>query len=100
MFVTRERFLEFLTTMYQEEPHLYDKLFNINYRADTLMRNFNDMDRHMVLNVRLKGTKIEMDEKTINVKANKCGHPMDYTPYIDSNDCCLCDKLRIKESFE
>lgn len=100
MFVTRDVFLKFLALMYQEEPELYEKLFNIQFRADTLMRNYNDSDRHMVLNTRLKNNKLEFDPNTIPVSPNKCGHPMDYTPYLDCNECCLCDKHMIQETFE
>ena len=78
---------------------MYEKLFNIQFRADTLMRNYNDADRHMVLNTRLKNNKLEFDPNTIPVSPNKCGHPMDYTPYLDNNECCLCDKHMIEEEF-
>lgn len=98
-FVTRARFIEFLSKMCISEPELYDKLFNIQYRADTLMRNYNDINHHMVLNTRLKNSKLEFDPQTVAVKPNKCGHPMDYTPYIDCNECCLCDKLAIQDEL-
>lgn len=98
-FVTRKRFLDFLTKVCMEEPEIYNKMFNIQYRADTLMRNYNDIEHHMVLNTRLKDNKLEFDPTTVAVKANKCGHPMDYTPYIDTNDCCLCDRIAVWESI-
>lgn len=93
-FPTRQQFLTFLTKFKEkEDERMYDKLFNIVYRADTLYRNFNDKDG-LVENTRHKDSKNEVeapdsDEVQINPK---CGHMRSYQCYIDSDKCCICDK--------
>lgn len=95
-FPTREKFIEFLTKFVYDCPHLYDKLFNIKYRADSLYRNFNDASRQMELNIRFKDSNVETSVEAESY-LNTCGHLMNYAAYVDSNECCVCDKLSIQD---
>jgi len=96
---TRDKFLKFLTKFKQDESeHMWTKLFNIQYRADTLYRNFND-DRHMQITIRNKDKKAELTtDNEIEMQLNECGHPLSYATYLDSNKCALCDKQLIEET--
>lgn len=89
-FPKRKDFIRFLIKFKNQEPEfMFDRLFNIEYRADDLVRNFNDgrtANAH-----RYKGTKMEVDDAEIQ----ECGHPVVYRAYCDSDACVLCDKMRI-----
>ena len=97
-FPKRNDMIQFLSKFYmQEGEEMYDKLWNINYRADDLYRNFNK-GKHMRLFHRNKGQKNEeilYDGQ--EMESLKCGHPVSYDAYSDSNACVLCDKLKIKK---
>lgn len=95
-FPKRETFLQFLIKFKSEHPELYSHLFNIQYRADDLYRNFNDEEdgHRMQYNHRNKENISEMtegdpDQHLIN---DQCGHPLDYAAYIDSDACFICDR--------
>jgi len=102
-FPTRQKFLDFLIKFKQQEsPEMWDKLFNIYYRADNLYRNFNDENEHMVEFVRDKDTSIEHskyleDPSLLNTVILPCGHMNSYQAYIDTDDCVLCDRQMIEE---
>jgi hypothetical protein len=102
-FPTRQKFLEFLIKFKEQEtPEMWDKLFNIYYRADNLYRNFNDDNEHMVEFVRDKSNSIEHskfleDPSLLDTVILKCGHMNSYQAYIDTDDCVLCDKKMIEE---
>lgn len=91
-FPTRSKFIKFLIKFKQQETiDTWSRLFNIEYRADNLIRNYND--GHSDVNQRYKHTKAE----DLNFKQMECGHPTAYAAYIDSNKCCLCDKIKISQ---
>ena len=92
-FPTRRMFLMFLKKFSQENPELYDKLYNIKYRADLLYRNFND-NRQMVANQRVKNSK---QETLVEAEAKQlaCGHLASYAGYIDSKKCMICSNNAI-----
>lgn len=93
-FPTKSKFIQFLIKFKtQETEDMWTRLFNIQFRANNLIRNYND--GHSDLNIRLKNTRSEVDE----VNHMECGHPFVYSAYIDCDDCCLCDKLKLS-SFE
>lgn len=96
-FPTRELFIEFLKKVYLEDRNIYDKLFNINYRADEVFRNNNNVDYNHISH-RSKTSSYE-DEEIHAYEINTCGHNTTYLCYSDSNECCLCDKKRIGEMF-
>ena len=92
---TRDSFLQFLIKFRnQESEQMYDKLFNINYRADSLYRNFNDGE-HMRLTTRHKDTYTETVQNN-DGNDKKCGHSEGYSAYIDSDGCAVCDKEMIR----
>lgn len=86
-FPKRKDFLKFLAKVYnQEETYIFDKICNIKFRADALMRS--------------NATELEFREKdtTYEIKTEAllpCGHPRPYNAYIDSDACMLCDKHRL-----
>lgn len=99
-FPKRSEFLKFLTKFRQEEDELmWDKLFNIKYRADTLYRNFNDENKQMALNARDKYSKAEItdSDNPEDCRIASCGHLASYSAYIDDDGCVLCDKHMIEE---
>lgn len=103
-FPKREDFLKFLIKFKEDCPGLYDKLFNIIYRADDLYRNFNESDdnHRMQLNHRNKHTRNELNEKEGNCLeflTAKCGHQLNYCAYIDSDECVICDREFIQNQF-
>jgi hypothetical protein len=78
---------------------MWDKLFNIKYRADTLYRNGNDDDHQMMENIRHKDRKeeIELAWDAPETKIASCGHLATYHAYCDCDGCVLCDKQMIDE---
>ena len=100
-FPKRETFLEFLIKFKEDCSELYNKLFNIQYRADDLYRNFNDQERRMQYNHRAKDKKSEVDKDTglLDSKIAPCGHSLNYSAYIDSNECMICDREFIRDQF-
>lgn len=101
-FPTRDNFIKFLKKFRKEEsPLMWDKLFNIKYRADTLYRNFNNAGEQMILNTRFKDSKVEV--KTNNAFESltlPCGHLLVYKAYVDSDKCVICDRNMIEELYK
>lgn len=100
-FPKREDFLQFLIKFKNDCPELWNKLFNIQYRADDLYRNFNDDEKRMLYNHRAKDKKSETDEDrgTLDFKIAPCGHSLNYTAYLDSDECMICDREFIASQF-
>lgn len=93
-FPQRNDFLMFLIKLKSENPELYEKLFNIKFRADDLYRNYNTTANRMEHNHREKETKAEASGDVV-AAINNCGHQINYCCYIDSDECALCDRLAI-----
>lgn len=91
-FPPRNKFIKFLIKFKnQETADMWTRLFNIQYRADNLIRNYND--GHKTSSKRYKGSVMEVNEDGhLN-----CGHPLSYAAYIDCDNCVLCDAHRIAE---
>ena len=95
LFTTKNQFLCFLVKFKQSEHEVnWSKLFNIQYRADDVFRNYND-GRQMVQSHRYKGTV----EETIEEAHLPCGHSINYDCYVDQPGCVLCDKQKIERMF-
>lgn len=93
-FPKRKDFLHFLIKFKkQESSDMWNRLFNIKYRASTLYRNYNTEGRQFERNTRHKDSKVEEEGAALA----KCGHVASYSCYIDSDRCCLCDKLAISD---
>jgi len=95
-FPTRKSVLKFFAKLKQDDEALYEKLFNIKYRADELFRNFNyeedtpeEQRRRMAKTTRFKDQKEETDE---GFGLLPCGHPNVYQAYVDSDKCWVCDR--------
>lgn len=94
-FPKRVDFLKFLKKLYFENIDLYNKAFNIEYRADTLICEYHN--ENVIVN-RDKETKIETYNPDIDY-IMKCGHLSIYNCYLDSSKCALCDKELLMEQF-
>ena len=95
-FPTRKKFIEFMTKLKKDDLDSYNKMFNINYRADTLYVNFED---RIIEETRDKNRWVETDGRGIPAVL-KCGHSEFYNCYIDSDKCALCDKLILDRTEE
>lgn len=112
-FPKRHRFLEFLMKFRSQETEFeYDKLFNTDLRADSLIKtDYNDHLNRMIIQ-RNKSTNEEitlcvgnddyksgiLKAKNINNDTNKgCQHNRAYTPYVDSDACFYCDKMMMRD---
>ena len=90
-FPTRSKFIEFITHLKKDDLDSYNKMFNINYRADTLYVNYKDT---ILEETRDKNNWIETDKRGVPDML-KCGHSGFYNCYIDSDRCALCDKFTL-----
>ena len=94
-FPTKKQFLAFMMKFKQSEHEVnWSKLFNIEYRADDVYRNYND-GRQMIQSHRYKGTV----EETLEEAHLPCGHSINYDCYVDQPGCVLCDKHKIEQMF-
>lgn len=96
-FPLRKTFIRFLLKFKDDCPGLYDKLFNVKYRADDLFRNFNTNDNkkrmhHIHRNKNKLDGGVNGQEKT---DKNKCGHLINFAAYLDSDECMICDREAI-----
>ena len=99
---TRKRFLEFLQKFkLQESSLMWDKLFNIQYRADVLYRNGNTEEESMLKGIRHKDHRSEEVEiewgDSVETKVADCGHLQIYHAYSDCDGCVLCDKEMLSD---
>ena len=90
-FPKRKDFLQFLFRIKTENIKLYDKLFNIKYRADTLICTYRN---NKFISTRNKKNNLESFDSTVDY-IMECGHLSLYKIYIDSDKCALCDKSNI-----
>lgn len=113
-FPKRKRFIEFLKVFKENESkELWDKLFNINYRADTLLSTFNHEDIEITRNKEsymedikdltsgkdiLKGTTREYNREMEHIM--KCGHLSSYNSYVDEDGCAMCDKQMLEKYLD
>jgi hypothetical protein len=99
MFPTKELAIRFFTKMASDDFELYDKMFNILYRADELIRNLNSHDEKE-RNIFVGRDKTAKAETTVSFDSTinpKCGHMINYTSYIDCDGCMICDRNAIQE---
>ncbi len=102
-FPRRKYMLKFLSKFYLTEgPELYDKLFNIKYRADDLYRNYNDgsIMYHIKRDKFSKKEEKPAEEYNDNPPLLPCGHLESYGYYDDPGECVFCDKKRILSMYE
>ena len=97
-FPKRDTMLEFLVKFRQNESTFeYDKLFNVNMRADTYLQT-RQQDDYKTFNIKREKTGTKLAES--NSGTNQCGHSLYYSIYLDSDKCMLCDKLNIRNLFK
>ena len=105
-FPDRETFRKFLIKYAKEDPDTYDRLFNVDFRADELNRNNND-DADPCEHIRFKGSNLEsnidwdciLNEECLLEPASK-KHIITYAMYSDSNACMICDRDQIWKSIQ
>ena len=108
-FPTRHRFLEFLLKFKLSESEFeYDKLFNTQFRSDVFIKTA-DKGRSILVRDKIVETEQIANSNScadlrnfndIQLKRQKtcanCNHSAEYALYVDSDECFLCDKKRIK----
>ena len=97
-FPTRKNFIKFLIKYRETETsHMWEKLFNVQFRADDIYRNYNsDLGGgYMELNHRSKHDKWDQHE----LSQSECGHTIVYQAYLDCNNCVMCDKEMVERMF-
>jgi len=85
-FPKRETALEFLVKLLNEDSNLFDNLMNVNLRASTLVKNYNDGEQQDCIR-----HKDELNEYGVEATSLPCGHSDYYACYEDSDKCILCD---------
>ena len=95
-FPTRKKFLQFLMTYKEREGEgAYDQLYSNDLRADEIVKNYNEDDKRGLLFVRDKENMSEHIDNLPddeNIQLLPCGHPKMFQSYVDSDECCVCDK--------
>lgn len=91
-FPKREIFIKFLTKLANNDINLYEKLCDIDLRADTLIGKWKDEN---FVSKRDKSTYMELYDKETEY-VMKCGHLSTYNSYLDEDGCVLCDMKIIK----
>lgn len=90
-FPSRSQFLQFLNKYKQTESELsYLKLYNMNLRSDILYKYSGTRG---FINRRIKDKSMEIEDDKSTDFIDKCGHSTQYQIYIDSDACCICDKM-------
>ena len=97
-FPKRKSFLQFLRKVKMEDLDLFNEILNINLRSNEMFNCLESQisDKEIKPQVRNKDTW-EEDNLEINPK---CNHIDLYQCYIDSDACCLCDYMKIKEEVD
>ena len=106
-FPKRETTLEFLVKLMNEDFELTHGLMNVNLRADVTINNYNDGSRYDSQRNKNKINEYDNDsheyelkeEFNLTLESNTCGHSTYYQCYEDSDDCILCDIIRLKTSM-
>ena len=86
-----------------EPPEIWNKMMNIEYRADSMYRMSDEEGRELILYTRDKKTYLESspdpDAKKYNgfCQRKNCNHMKLYEVYIDSDACIMCDKEMIEK---
>ena len=105
-FPDRKTFRKFLIKYAKEDPDTYERLFNVDFRADELNRN-NNNDEEPCEHIRYKGSNLEsnidwdciLNEECLLEPVNK-KHIITYAMYSDSNACMICDRDQIWKSIQ
>jgi hypothetical protein len=95
LFPKREQFIKFLIKYYNEDYESFIRLFNIDFRSDEIHLNINSENHDRTISRIKNGTAPEECFPPIM----KCGHVYNYASYIDSNNCCICDRNIISNAF-
>ena len=109
-FPERKKFIKFLTKFRKEESdEMWDKLFNIQYRASELyclekgdiLKIIRNKDTYMesIYNI-TKNIEIKRDNNKEMDYVMDCGHLSNYNSYVQEDGCALCDKIKIDSLYK
>ena len=90
-FVKRKTYIEFLKKVKSIDINLFNEILNIEQRADDILQSTNNYKR-------IHRDKVTWEETDGNINP-VCGHVTNYQCYADSDACCLCDYLKVKEGI-
>ena len=100
----RRTFRKFLLKYAKEDADTFERLFNIQFRADEVYRNYND-DYESVQTLRDKNSNFESDGVDLNrvnvnclIEPVESKHIFEYATYSDCNECMICDRDQIWKS--
>jgi hypothetical protein len=101
----RATFRKFLLKYASEDKETFDKICNINYRADELYRNF-DCNLESEQYLRDKSSNFESDafvdmipNEDCQIREHDKKHTIGYATYGDSNACVICDRNQVWKSL-
>lgn len=91
-------FLKFLLKYKEKEGEwAYKLLFSNDLKAEELHKNFNDEHLRNITFIRTHDFKedLDCDQSLKVIETLSCGHSNVYQCYVDSDDCAICDKIRV-----
>ena len=98
-FTTRKKFQQFLLKFKMKEGHTeFVNLFSNELKAQEVRKNYNNNNLRNISFIRDKETyeeKLICDENLKSIGILPCGHSSIYQSYVDSDACCICDKMLI-----
>lgn len=98
-FPKRKTFISFLRFIKKKYPDIFNNILNIRLRADYLF----NLDGDNILKHPLVRNKDNWNETAMDEEINlNCPyhHVTNYQCYCDSDACCLCDYLKIKDEID
>lgn len=93
-FPKRQTFLHFLRLLKLKHLDLFNEILNITLRSNEMYNCLEEKDSKLEPDIR---NKENWEEYTTEFNP-KCGHIVLYQCYSDSDACCLCDYLKIKDN--
>lgn len=93
-FPKRKTYLDFLKKLRDQDREIFDNVLNISLRADLV---YNEMRGSTKLDPEIRNKETWNENHSRCFK--KCGHVVNYKCYADSDACCLCDYLKIKNNL-
>ena len=104
-FPDRKTFRKFLVKYAKDDADTFNKLFNIEFRADELHRNFNeeeetfDAERHKDSNFESSASTECIVNPNCLIADDNLKHVTNYATYSDCNACMMCDRNQVWESL-
>lgn len=96
-FPKRKTYISFLKKVKLENPEIFDEILNINLRSNIMHGQLDE--GNLLPQIRDKTTWEEYIPNAENEPHLHCGHELYYACYSDSNACCLCDYIKVKNGI-